>query len=402
MQCDQCGRRIDRSKSRVTHLGGNYCEKCRGELDMELRSQALVVGSPTQIADAIEHYHVEITACWRNSVLAIIATGRALAKAKDSLPHGQWIPFVEQRLPFSRRTAQRLIQLSESQNFDEKIMSIASQKCPVGTILAADEKNNIPDSSDADNCLPANARQMRPTGSHLEILPASWRTLYDLSVIPQDDFINLASDGVIRPEMQRADIKAGLAARRSPAPPEAANMVRFDGKYGAILADPPWQFKGRGSGPTDRSTEVHYPTMPLDELAALPVANLAADDCVLFLWVTSDHLMKAGEIMKYWGFEYKTTAFIWYKVGPIGLGYWTRKQAEICLLGTRGKPCRLARDVPEVIEAYRNKHSEKPTEVFRRIEKLVPGPYVELFARRSRDGWDAWGNDPNLKEGYNG
>ena len=265
---------------------------------------------------------------------------------------------------------------------------------PHGSHLATDETPKIADSTSATSSLPVNM----PHGSHLDILPTSWRTLYDLAVIPRDDFVNLASAGVIRPEMQRSDIKAGLAARRSTVPRDTASQFPRDGKYGAILVDPPWQFKGRASGPTDRSTELHYPTMSMDELAALPVADLAADNCVLFLWVTSDHLMKAGALMTAWGFTYKTTAFVWRKLGPIGLGYWTRKQVEICLLGARGKPKRIAADVPEIIEATRGKHSEKPIATHSRIERLVKGPYIELFARHRRNGWDTWGNDPNLKE----
>ena len=398
MRCDKCGKRIDRSRSRITQSCWNYCENCRNELDIEIAGQALIEGSTTQIDDAIEYYRAKITESWRTSVTAIIATGQALAEAKNNLPHGQWIPFVEEHLPFGGRTARMLIQLSESQNFDDSILLHAKPKRNHGSDLTADKTIKIAAPSDIDPGIPVEAEQTRTMSSHLDILPASWRTLHDLAVLPRDDFFNLISDGIIRPEMQRADIKAGLAVRRSPVLPVTAILTQCNGKYGAILADPPWQFKNRGSAPTDRSTEVHYPTLSMDDLSALPVVDLAADDCVLFLWVTSDHLMTAGDLMTAWGFQYKTTAFVWRKLGPIGLGYWTRKQVEICLLGTRGKPQRIAADVPEIIDATRGKHSEKPIATYSRIERLVKGPYIDLFARRRRKGWSTWGNDPNLKE----
>ena len=139
------------------------------------------------------------------------------------------------------------------------------------------------------------------------------------------------------------------------------------------------------------SPEAHYPTLSVGEIALLPIMNLAADDSLLFLWVTSENLHRAGMVMYSWGFDLRTTAFVWCK-GTFGLGYWTRKGAEICLLGIRGKPKRQAADVPEVITAPRGAHSAKPEEVYGRIERLVSGPYIELFARDRRPGWDAWGN----------
>jgi N6-adenosine-specific RNA methylase IME4 len=169
--------------------------------------------------------------------------------------------------------------------------------------------------------------------------------------------------------------------------------------YGVLLADPPWQFatyshKGKG-----RSAEAHYDCMTLDSIKALPVSEWAAPDCALFLWVTDPSLPQALEVIEAWGFAYKTVAFTWVKTTkdgtgfPIGCGYWTRANPEQCLLATRGNPQRLSRSVRQLILSPRREHSRKPDEVYQRIEALVPGPYLELFARAQRAGWDACGHE---------
>lgn len=186
------------------------------------------------------------------------------------------------------------------------------------------------------------------------------------------------------------------------------------GKYGAILADPPWAFNlwwgGRSNktpaGVPSRATKPHYPVMREDELSAMPVGDLAAADCVLVMWISWPVLEWSLRVMKAWGFEYKTCAFCWVKahakqidmfrddISPhMTLGYWTRSNSEVALLGTRGKPKRLAADVRQAIIEPRREHSRKPDGIHSRIERLVAGPYVELFARQRRPGWDSWGND---------
>ena len=185
--------------------------------------------------------------------------------------------------------------------------------------------------------------------------------------------------------------------------------------YGAILADPPWRFRTwdqrtaiprtRSSG-TNVSAATHYSTMELDELRACPVSEIAADDCSLFLWACWPNLLDALALIEAWGFSYKTCAFCWTKAhagqvelfqddieGLLGMGYWTRANSEPCLLATRGRPKRLAADVRQAIIEPRREHSRKPDCVHGRIERLVAGPYLELFARARRSGWDAWGNE---------
>lgn len=184
--------------------------------------------------------------------------------------------------------------------------------------------------------------------------------------------------------------------------------------YGAILADPPWGFNlwwgGRSNktpaGVPSRATKPHYQVLSEPELNALPVGKLAADNCVLFLWTCWPVLPWSLRTIEAWGFEYKTCGFCWMKAHAgqlemfeqaipdhMGLGYWTRANSEICLLATRGKPKRLNADVRQAIIEPRREHSRKPRGVHARIERLVAGPYLELFARSRHDGWDAWGNE---------
>lgn len=168
-------------------------------------------------------------------------------------------------------------------------------------------------------------------------------------------------------------------------------------KYGVIYADPPWRYKAwRGNG----MVEKHYPTMVLEDIMALPVEGLADKDCVLFLWATLPMLKEALQVIKAWGFQYKTTAFVWIKLNRQssgifwGMGYWTRANAEICLLATRGHSKRRAKNIHQVIISHVEEHSKKPEEARRRIEALMGDvPKIELFARRTSPGWDVWGNE---------
>ena len=186
--------------------------------------------------------------------------------------------------------------------------------------------------------------------------------------------------------------------------------------YGAILADPPWHFQA-WAGPKwngeyrKNGTKIisprsmpDYQTMKEPEICALPIEELAAPNCVLFLWCCWPTLEQSLRVIKSWGFTFKSCAFSWMKADPyrlfadeftpdMGLGYWTRANTEPCLLATRGKPKRLNADVRQGIIAPRREHSRKPDEIHGRIERLVAGPYLELFARQRRPGWDAWGNE---------
>lgn len=180
------------------------------------------------------------------------------------------------------------------------------------------------------------------------------------------------------------------------------------GRYTVIYADPPWSYRDRrdkpavyGGNPRPRmqgGAAAHYPTMALDDIKSLPVPEIAADDAVLFLWATAPLLPEAIEVMQAWGFEYKTVGFVWVKTNRrsgtpfLGMGHWTRANAEFCLLGVRGKPKRVDATVRSVVIAPVREHSRKPDEVRERIERLMGDvPRIELFARERPAGWDVWG-----------
>jgi N6-adenosine-specific RNA methylase IME4 len=133
-------------------------------------------------------------------------------------------------------------------------------------------------------------------------------------------------------------------------------------------------------------------------MKALPIAELAAEDCVLFMWMVDWCPQDALDLMRAWGFTHKTTAFTWTKTTEsgaefMGQGYWTRANPEVCWLATRGNPKRLFADVRQLVTAPVMEHSRKPEEIYARIERLVAGLYLELFARRPREGWVSWGNE---------
>jgi N6-adenosine-specific RNA methylase IME4 len=165
-------------------------------------------------------------------------------------------------------------------------------------------------------------------------------------------------------------------------------------RYPVIYADPPWHFEvyNEESG-VERAAANHYPTMAIEEILALPVADLATPDAALFLWTTSPHLEQALRVISAWGFTYKSNA-VWLK-DKIGLGYFVRNQHELLLIATRGDmPTPAPRHrPPSVITAPRREHSRKPDEAYELIERMYPElPKIELFARAAREGWTAWGN----------
>jgi N6-adenosine-specific RNA methylase IME4 len=204
------------------------------------------------------------------------------------------------------------------------------------------------------------------------------------------------------------------------------------GGFAFIDADPPWLFRSYAP-PVDldasRAIEKHYPTMSIDEIKAMPVAEICAPDSHLALWATGPTMPQALEVMTSWGFTYSGFFLVWFKLRRgiadhqlcivnqieselhMGLGYTTRKNVEVCLLGRRGKPKRLAKDVREVVPAPPHEldheplvapvrqHSRKPDEAYRRMERYAAGPYLQLFGRESRPGWTVWGNEAEKFDG---
>ena len=188
--------------------------------------------------------------------------------------------------------------------------------------------------------------------------------------------------------------------------------------FAAISIDPPWHFRARtalqmSSWTSRRDAEKHYQVMDIDDIAALPVGELAAPDAHLFLWITGPIIVEGKHValLKAWGFRPSAIAFTWIKLKKsfdagqlrilpsaesdlhVGLGLTTRKNAEFCILARRGNAKRDSKKVREVIMSPVREHSRKPDEAYARIQEYCCGPYLELFARTERPGWTVWGNE---------
>jgi len=178
-------------------------------------------------------------------------------------------------------------------------------------------------------------------------------------------------------------------------------MIPFPNKkYNIIYADPAWYFKTYSDKGDKRSATQHYDCMSISDIHNLPVSSISDNDCILFIWVIDPMLPEAIEVIKSWGFKYKTVAFTWVKENKksdsffTGLGYWTRGNPEMCLLATKGKPKRLSKSVRQLIVSKLQRHSKKPDEIRTRIIELCGDlPRIELFARNKTPGWDVWGNE---------
>lgn len=172
-------------------------------------------------------------------------------------------------------------------------------------------------------------------------------------------------------------------------------------RFGTILADPPWQFSNRtGKMAPEHRRLSRYSTMTLEEIMDLPVAQLAMPQSHLYLWVPNALILEGLEVMKRWGFTYKTN-LVWYKIrqdgGPDGrgVGFYFRNVTELVLFGTRGNLRTLApgRRQVNIISSRKREHSRKPDELYDIIGECSPGPFLELFARQCRTGWSQWGNE---------
>jgi N6-adenosine-specific RNA methylase IME4 len=173
----------------------------------------------------------------------------------------------------------------------------------------------------------------------------------------------------------------------------------------ALLIDVPWHFKSNSVALPGRNAMRHYDCMSPADVSDLPVGELAAKDCALFLWITGPMLAIGAHLplMKRWGFKPSGMGFVWVKLRPKappefvikdlawGGGFTTRKNAEFVLIGKRGRSVRRSASVHEIVISPRREHSRKPDEVHRRIEQYTTGPYVELFARQRRKDWESWG-----------
>ena len=173
-------------------------------------------------------------------------------------------------------------------------------------------------------------------------------------------------------------------------------------KYNIIYADPPWSYKDK----RDKHPRMcggatsHYNTMSIEQIKSLPIKDFAADNCMLFLWVTFPNLQEGLDVIKAWGFKYKTLGFSWIKTNKnngkpfFGIGYYTKSNCEVCLIGVKGKPIKVSNSVSSVIISPRQEHSKKPDQIRDKIVELCGDvPRIELFARQKTEGWDVWGNE---------
>lgn len=169
-------------------------------------------------------------------------------------------------------------------------------------------------------------------------------------------------------------------------------------QYQILYADPPWDYKGQlqhtGIGGKDSGgARIHYPTISVNEMAKWNIAAISTQNSLLFMWSSSPHLDQAIMLGKTWGFQWATVAFVWDKC-RVNPGFYTMSQCELCLVFKRGtipQP-RGMRNIRQLVQAKRTRHSEKPDEVRRRIDEMFPEQSkIELFARKKVDGWDVWG-----------
>lgn len=278
---------------------------------------------------------------------AVIATGQSLEKAKDDLGPGNFVIMfkehpnhVDDPLLFSIRTAQRLMEIGRHALLSE--------------------------------------------ATHVSRLPASWGTLYELTRVPNKYLLRGFDNGMIRPDMQRKDVKLLLPEKKKITPPLP------EGKFRVIYADPPWAYDNSGF---DQSAASQYETMDTDEIIEnVKAADKADEHCALFLWVTSPILPDGLRVMEAWGFEYKAS-IIWDKEKAPGMGWWVNTKHEFLLIGSKGD-IGVPKEKPDSVFRYPvGKHSEKPPIIRSMIELMFPGPYIELFARQRVAGWEAWGNE---------
>ena len=181
-------------------------------------------------------------------------------------------------------------------------------------------------------------------------------------------------------------------------------------KYRIIYADPPWFYNKRNNPNTRFSCGVHshYPGMSTEQICRLPVPNITDNNCALILWATFPRLPEAMDVMKAWGFRYVTVAFNWFKTNKkgspfFGVGYYTKSNSEIALLGIKGKMKPISNFVSQVVVSEKQEHSKKPEIVRKKITELFGDiPRIELFAREKTDGWDVWGNEVDCDISFDG
>ena len=302
----------------------------------------------------IRSLHGEIITAARTTLASAIRIGQLLTEQKDSLKHGQWLPWVKENLPFEHDTASRY-------------MSVFARRDEI----THNAKFGL---TDAYRLLSAPA-ETTPAGEKL--------TAAQIREVASGREIKLASSAI------RMEKIAERMAARALCVQESAKLP--DAKFRVIYADPPWKYGDQLTedyGPT----KFHYPSMSIAELCSMPIRDISEPDSVLFLWVTSPFLFECQPVIEAWGFEYKTS-IVWWKQAH-NMGHYVSNQHEFLLICTRGSCTPDIKELlPSVLVVKRGKHSEKPNEAREMIETLYPhGKRLELFARKQSPGWAVFGN----------
>jgi N6-adenosine-specific RNA methylase IME4 len=306
----------------------------------------------------------------------IIEIGRLLAECKERCGHGNWLPWLEAEFGWNERTAQRYISIHELAG---KYDNLSDLEVPVSSLYLLP---SAPESARAEVFARAESGERLKHAAVQAVIAA-----HSPAAVQEAAAILRAEKTAARHAAWAAKTLE-LSKQNAPLP--------CDRKYPVILADPLWKFEAYDAeSGMERAAETHYPTLTIDEICALPVADLATPDAALFLWCTSPHLPDALRVVESWDFTYRTNA-VWVKQGSPGLGYWVRNQHEILLIAARGnmRPPLESDRPPSVIHAPRREHSRKPDEAYEIIERMYPDlPKIELFARSRRPGWSCWGNE---------
>lgn len=289
---------------------------------------------------------------WQATVDGIFEVGKLLMQAKKEIPHGAFTEMIEEDLPFSARTAQRLIHISMNENL------------------------------------------LNPT--HVSLLPPNWGALYELARQDDGTFSLLLENEIIHPEMERGDIKKFLRSLEIDEQRKRikqGEVVSPDGPFDVIVLDPPWPYGTQDQyDPHGLRGSTPYPEMSLEEIASQSVSEKAKDDCILWLWTTHKFMRHSFPLLDVWGFEDK--AILTWAKDKMGTGRWLRSQSEFCILSVRGKPPIDLTNQTTVLNAPMREHSRKPDEFFDMVEKYCLGAdRVDWFAREGRPGWAVGGND---------
>jgi len=233
-----------------------------------------------------------------------------------------------------------------------------------------------------------------PTLAEIGISKKQSAQAQKLASMPEEQFANALTEA--KAKAGRLTVKAVIQHATINAQPteKAQRQIVLDfaalagQKFGCIYVDPPWKYSNQG---TRGATNNHYSTMTVADIAALPVESVSADKAHLHLWVTNAFLQDAFSIITAWGFEFKST-FVWVK-SQMGMGNYWRNSHEIMLTATRGKQTAISKAEMSWLECKRGAHSCKPDAIRERIERLSPPPYLEMFGRKSVDGWTVFGNE---------